>query len=84
MWILIRWLHQKPADLDHVPIQKVLSERGLTLTFFLFIFFFFWGGGVGGARGERIQIPLKDGHYRLASKTPFQWHFPGGPVIAQH
>ena len=34
VWIFIRWLHQKPADLDHVPIQKVLSERGLTLTFF--------------------------------------------------
>ena len=35
-------------------------------------------------RGERIQLPLKAGHDRSASETPFKWRFAGGPMIAQH
>ena len=34
--------------------------------------------------GERIQIPLKVGHHRPASETPFKWRFTGGPMMAQH
>ena len=33
---------------------------------------------------ERIQIPLKVGHHRCTSKTPFKWRFAGGPMLAQH
>ena len=51
----------------HARIQKVLSE-GVQLcnsdVFFLF-------------RGERIQIPLKAGHYQPASETPFKWRLAG-------
>ena len=32
--------------------------------------------------GERIQIPLKLGHHRAASETPFKWCFAGGPIMA--
>ena len=28
-------------------------------------------------RGERIQIPLKAGHYRPTSETPFKWRLAG-------
>ena len=32
--------------------------------------------------GERIQIPLKAGHHRSASETPFfKWRLAGGPII---
>ena len=34
--------------------------------------------------GERIQIPLKVGHHRPASKMPFKWCFAGGPMMVQH
>ena len=30
-----------------------------------------------------IQIPLKTGHIRPASETPFKWRFAGGPMMAQ-
>ena len=33
---------------------------------------------------ERFQIPLKVGHHRPASETPFKWRFAGGPMMAQH
>ena len=34
-------------------------------------------------------MPLKVGHYRPASETPFEWHFPSkhaymGPIWATH
>ena len=45
--------------------------------------FFFWGGG-GLMRGYRIQIPLKAGHHRPTSETPFKWHFAGGSMMAQN
>ena len=35
-------------------------------------------------RRKRIQIPLKMGHHRPASETPFKWRFAGGPMMAQH
>ena len=35
-------------------------------------------------RGYRIQIPLKAGHHRPASETPFKWHFAGGLMMAQN
>ena len=35
-------------------------------------------------RVKQIQIALKAGHYRPASKTPFKWHFAGGPIMARH
>ena len=31
---------------------------------------------------EGSQIPLKAGHHRPASKTPFKWCFDGGLVMA--
>ena len=31
-----------------------------------------------------IIIPLKVGHRRLASKTPFKWRFTGMSMMAQH
>ena len=30
-----------------------------------------------------IQIPLKSGHHRSASETPFKWCFAGGPLMTQ-
>ena len=57
---------------QHARIQKVLPEGGSTLTRFFF----------SDNEGERIQIPLKVGHH--PSKTPFKWHFAGGPMMAQH
>ena len=33
---------------------------------------------------ERTVLPLKAGHYRLASETSSKWHFAGGPMMAQH
>ena len=49
-------------------------------------------------RGGRVQIPLKAGHHRPASETPFKWRFhhrpasetpfkwrfAGVPMMAQH
>ena len=35
-------------------------------------------------RGERIQIPLKEGHHRPARETPCKWHFAGWLMMAQH
>ena len=31
-----------------------------------------------------IQIPIKPGHHRTASETPFKWRFAGMPLMAQH
>ena len=33
-------------------------------------------------RGETIQITLKVGHHRPASKTQFKWHFASMPMMA--
>ena len=33
--------------------------------------------------GERIQIPLKAGHYWPVSETPFKWLLAGGPMMVQ-
>ena len=33
---------------------------------------------------EWIQIPLKSGHHRPASETPFKWYFAGMSMMAQH
>ena len=52
----------------HARIQKVLSE-GVQLCNSDNVFFLF--------RGERIQIPLKAGHYRPASETTFKWRLAG-------
>ena len=30
-----------------------------------------------------MRLSLKVGHYWPASKTPFKWHFPDGPMMAQ-
>ena len=56
----------------HASTQKVLSGEGSNCDVFL----------VDG--GGRIQIPLKAGHHRLASETPFKWRFAGVLVMAQH
>ena len=58
----------------HARIQKVLLQGVNNSDSFVGFF-------VGG---ERIQIPLKVGHHRSASKTPFKWHFADGPIVAQH
>ena len=53
--------------------KKVLSEGvQLFLPFFKLM------------RGERIQLPLKAGHHRPASKTQFKRRFAGGPMVAQN
>ena len=61
-------------NLMHARIQKVLLQGVNNSDSFVGFF-------VGG---ERIQIPLKVGHHRSASKTPFKWHFADGPIVAQH
>ena len=33
---------------------------------------------------DGIQVPLKAGHHRPASETPFKWRFVGVPMMAQH
>ena len=33
---------------------------------------------------ERTQIPIKVGHHRCTSETPFKWRFSGGLMLAQH
>ena len=59
-------------------IQKVLSEGfQLLQRFFCFVFL------VDGMEG-RIEMPLKMGHQRPASKTSLKWRFSGGPTMAQH
>ena len=55
---------------NHARIQKVLSE-GIQLCQCFFL-------------GDRIQVPLKAGQYRPASKAPLKWRFAGGPMMAQH
>ena len=42
------------------------------------------GGGEGGRRTLKIQTPLKVGHYRPTSETPFKLCFVGGTMMAQH
>ena len=61
--------------LDHKQIQKVLSE-GVQ---FCQCFFFFFEGDL-----ERIQIPLKAGHYGPAREIPLKWRLAGGTTMAQH
>ena len=34
--------------------------------------------------GERIEMPLKVGHHRLASETPLKWRFTGMPIMTHH
>ena len=63
----------------HARTQKVLSkrerERGGGYNSYNVLFLFL--------RGETgSKIALKAGHHRLASNTPFQWRFAGGPVMA--
>ena len=36
---------------------------------------------------DMTQIPskqLKAGHHQSVSKTPFELHFPGGPIVVRH
>ena len=40
--------------------------------------------GFSDNEGERIQIPLKLGHHRPASETPFKWRLAGGQIMAEH
>ena len=56
---------------------RKISQRGSNWT--LTVLFSSWGG----KRGVH-QIPLKAGHHRSASETPFKWRFSGGPILAQH
>ena len=44
----------------------------------------FRGGPTFSLVNERCQIPLKSGHHRPASETPFKWRFAGVPMMAQH
>ena len=57
---------------QHAQIQKVLPE-GVQLRERCFF-----------ARGERIKIALKAGHYQPASETPFKWCFAVGPMMVQN
>ena len=51
-------------QLNHARIQKVLSVGVLGVQHNQYNIFFWWL--------ERIQIPLKAGHHRPASETPFE------------
>ena len=56
-----------------------LSEGPTFENVFLLLFFF-----VSLIRGERTNIPLKVGHYRPASETPFKrrgWRADDGPTL---
>ena len=50
--------------------QRVSNFENLFFVFFLV--------------NEWIQIPLKSGHHRPASDTPFKWRFAGVAMMAQH
>ena len=56
--------------------SRKFCQRGSNSDNVLFLFFSFF------FRGERLQRPPKAGNYRPASKTPFQWRFAGGPIVA--
>ena len=56
----------------HARIQKVLPEGSNSDVF------------ISDNEGERIQIPLKLGHHRPASETPFKWRLAGGQIMAEH
>ena len=56
--------------------SRKFCQRGSNFDNFFFFFFFKL------MRGEMIQIPLKVGHHRPASETPFKWRFAGGPMMA--
>ena len=71
VWINQSILLQLLPMSTHALIQKVLSE-GVQLCTSDNVFFLF--------RGERIQLPLKAGLHRPASK----WRFAGVPMMAQH
>ena len=45
---------------------------------------FFRGGPTFFLDNEWIKIPLKSGHHRPASETPFKWRFAGVAMMAQH
>ena len=45
---------------------------------------FFQRGSTFFFVNEWIQIPLKSGHHRPASETPFKWCFAGMSMMAQH
>ena len=80
-----KFLVWSESKLLHAPIQKVLPERVKLWKNCFFGFFL-------DDEGERIQIPLKMGHHRPTSGTPFKWHFStlfkrcfsGVPITAQH
>ena len=55
----------------HARIQKVFSE-GVQLREHFFLV------------NEWDQIPLKSGHHRPPSETPFKWHFAGVPMMAHY
>ena len=57
----------------HDQIQKVLSEGVQKFAFFFLI-------------DEGIEDPnvTINGPSMPASERPFQWHFAGGPIMAQH
>ena len=66
------------SDEDPCADPESFVRGGATLTFF-FLFSFF--------RGERIQILLKAGHHRPASKAPyiylaFRWGADDGPTLS--
>ena len=77
----------KNLVLSHAQIKKVLSEGGPTQLFlregltqlYQRLVFILMRGGV-----ERFQVPLKAGHHRPASETPFRRGSTGGdngPII---
>ena len=82
---LITWpndpvFKQPPLDLTNIrhkllwSLSCAIPERFFrgSPTFFFFVL------------DEVIQIPLKAGHHRSASETPFQWRSAGVPMMAQH
>ena len=54
-------------------IQKVLSARVQRKSDNVFVVVYLMSG-----------VPLKSGHHRPASETPFKWRFTGGPTMALH
>ena len=57
---------------EHTRIQRVFSE-GVQLNSGVFLLVDEWNLG--------IQLPLKSGHHRPASKTTFRWWADDGPAL---
>ena len=64
--------------------RKFCQRESNSDVVFLFLFLFFCFFSDEGREDPNTNVPLKAGHYLLASKTPFKWRFYGRPMMVQH